>query len=67
MFRFVVHSYYKQGASHAPGPWILSEYMFGHTDLKTCQAWAEQLNSIIQMEIGRPKSLLVELTFVFVN
>ncbi|KAH7659367.1 ceramide kinase protein [Dioscorea alata] len=59
MFRFVVHSYYKQGASHAPGPWILSEYMFGHNDLKTCQAWAEQLNSIIQMEIGRPKSLLV--------
>ncbi|KAJ0961910.1 hypothetical protein J5N97_029738 [Dioscorea zingiberensis] len=59
MYRFVVHGYYKQGASHTPGPWTLSEYMFGHKNLQTCQNWAEQLNTFLKMEIGRPKSLLV--------
>ncbi|KAJ4731961.1 Diacylglycerol kinase, partial [Rhynchospora pubera] len=42
-----------------PAPWILSEYIFGHKDLNTCEAWVRQLNSCTSNQYRRPKKLLV--------
>ncbi|KAF3340393.1 ceramide kinase [Carex littledalei] len=57
MHRFVVHGVVRP--KKQPAPWILSEYIFGHKDLNTCEAWVKQLNSCISNQYKRPKKLLV--------
>ncbi|XP_058104355.1 ceramide kinase isoform X2 [Magnolia sinica] len=57
MYRFVVHGYQKSKIRR--NLWVLTAYIFGHKDLKMCQTWVEQINACINMEVGRPKSLLV--------
>ena len=58
MNRFVVHGFRRKKNPHSP--WVLSSYTFGHENLQTCETWAECLNACIDMEVGRPKSLLVQ-------
>ncbi|XP_078162813.1 diacylglycerol kinase family protein isoform X2 [Carex rostrata] len=57
MHRFVVHAVVRP--KKQPAPWILSEYIFGHKDLNTCEAWVKQLNSYMSNQYKRPKKLLV--------
>ena len=57
MFHFTVHGFIK--SKNQPSQWILAEYTFGHTNLKTCQMWVNQLNSSLKLEVGRPRNLLV--------
>ncbi|KAJ4759198.1 Diacylglycerol kinase [Rhynchospora pubera] len=57
MHRFAVHGVVRP--KKQPAPWILSEYIFGHKDLNTCEAWVRQLNSCTSNQYRRPKKLLV--------
>ncbi|XP_020263375.1 ceramide kinase [Asparagus officinalis] len=57
MNRFVVHGFYKK--KNYNSPWVLSSYIFGHEDFQTCKTWVDRLHARINMEVGRPKSLLV--------
>lgn len=57
MNRFVVHGFRRKKGHNSP--WFLSSYTFGHENLKTCEECVDRLNASINMETGRPKSLLV--------
>ncbi|KAK7259766.1 hypothetical protein RIF29_25379 [Crotalaria pallida] len=57
MYRFTVHGFTR--SKNQPCQWILAEYTFGHQDLRTCQMWVNQLNDFLNLEIGRPRNLLV--------
>ncbi|PKA61138.1 Sphingosine kinase 1 [Apostasia shenzhenica] len=57
LYRFVVHGFQK--AKNGPSPCVLSAYTFGHRDLQACQTWVDQINACIQMQVERPKNLLV--------
>ncbi|WOG96939.1 hypothetical protein DCAR_0416278 [Daucus carota subsp. sativus] len=57
MFRFTIHCVQKSKTQ--PSLWTPAVYTFGHRDLRTCQMWVARINTFINMEAGRPKSLLV--------
>ncbi|XXG66553.1 hypothetical protein AAC387_Pa06g0102 [Persea americana] len=57
MYRFVVHGFRRSKSRHSL--WVLTAYTFGHKDLQTCETWVEQINNSVNMEVGRPKNLLV--------
>lgn len=57
MYRFTVHGV--QRSKTQPSLWVPSMYTFGHKDSQTCQMWVNQINSSLDMELERPKSLLV--------
>lgn len=59
MYRFVVHGFQRSKTRHSL--WVLTAYTFGHKDSQTCERWAEQINNSVNMEVGRPKNLLVWL------
>ncbi|KAL3834664.1 hypothetical protein ACJIZ3_009400 [Penstemon smallii] len=57
MYRFAVHVVLKSknNSSH----WIPSVYTFGHKNLEICKTWVTQINSYLETEAKRPKSLMV--------
>ncbi|XP_063937672.1 ceramide kinase isoform X4 [Daucus carota subsp. sativus] len=57
MFRFTVHCFRRSKTQ--PSLWKTSIYTFGHKDLGTCHLWVTRINFSLNMEVGRPKSLLV--------
>ncbi|XP_057952361.1 ceramide kinase isoform X2 [Malania oleifera] len=57
MYRFTVHGVQKSETQ--PSLWVLAVYTFGHKDLETCQMWVNRINASLNVESGRPKSLLV--------
>ncbi|XP_050223739.1 ceramide kinase isoform X2 [Mercurialis annua] len=57
MHRFAVHGFQKSQSQ--PCLWVLTEYKFGHKDLRTCQLWVGRIKALLKMEVDRPKSLLV--------
>ncbi|XP_034916245.1 ceramide kinase isoform X2 [Populus alba] len=57
MYRFTVHSFQKSRGQ--PCLWVLAVYSFGHKDLQTCQTWVDRINASLNLEMGRPKNLLV--------
>ncbi|KAJ4955621.1 hypothetical protein NE237_012404 [Protea cynaroides] len=57
MFRFMVHGF--QRSKTQCSLWILATYTFGHKDLQICQTWVNQINASVEMQVDRPKSLLV--------
>lgn len=57
MHRFTVHGV-KRSKTH-PSVWGLAIYTFGHTDLRTCLAFVNHINSYLTKESGRPKRLLI--------
>ncbi|XP_061979408.1 ceramide kinase isoform X1 [Populus nigra] len=57
MYRFTVHSFQKSRGQ--PCLWVLAVYSFGHKDLQTCQTWVDRINASLNLEMGRPKKLLV--------
>ena len=60
MYRFSVHGVRK--SIMQPCLWVLVEYTFGHKDLQTCQIWVDRINASLNLEVGRPKNLLVCFT-----
>jgi len=65
MHRFVVHGMRRSESN--PCLWQLAEYKFGHMDQLKCETLLNQINSFLNKEKGRPKSLLVlySRTFFF--
>lgn len=57
VFRFTVHGF-RRSKAH-PSLWGMAVYTFGHKNLQTCQMWVNQIYASLNMEIGRPKNLLV--------
>ncbi|KAI4332808.1 hypothetical protein L6164_017687 [Bauhinia variegata] len=57
MYRFTVHGVLRSKTQ--PSPWILATYTFGHKDLRTCQMWVNGLNASLNLELGRPRNLMV--------
>nr|XP_017228132.1 PREDICTED: ceramide kinase-like isoform X4 [Daucus carota subsp. sativus] len=57
MFRFTVHCFRRSKTQ--PSLWKTSIYTFGHKDLGTCHLWVTRINFSLNMEVGRPKSLLI--------
>lgn len=57
MHRFVVHGMRRSQSN--PCLWQLGEYKFGHMDQPKCETLLNQINSFLNKEKGRPKSLLV--------
>ncbi|KAL9409400.1 hypothetical protein AB3S75_047733 [Citrus x aurantiifolia] len=57
MYRFTVHSFQKSKTQ--PNLWVLAVYTFGHKDLPTCEMWVNRVNAFLNMEVGRPKNLLI--------
>lgn len=62
MYRFTVHSFQKSKTQ--PNLWVLAVYTFGHKDLPTCEMWVNRVNAFLNMEVGRPKNLLVRCVIV---
>lgn len=54
---FTVHSYQK--SSNQKGTWIPKTFVFQHTDQGVCERWANQIQSLLDKDIKRPKNLLV--------
>ncbi|XP_074322117.1 ceramide kinase isoform X2 [Apium graveolens] len=57
MFRFKVHCVRRSKTQSSL--WKTSIYTFGHKDSQTCHLWVARINFSLDMEAGRPKSLLV--------
>ncbi|XP_019440893.1 PREDICTED: ceramide kinase-like isoform X2 [Lupinus angustifolius] len=57
MYRFTVHGFTR--SKNQPSQLILVEYTFGHKNLQMCQMWVNQLNASLNLEVGRPRNLLV--------
>ncbi|XP_043716084.1 ceramide kinase isoform X2 [Telopea speciosissima] len=57
MYRFLVHGF--QRSRTQCSLWILATYTFGHKDLQLCQTWVNRINASMEMQVDRPKSLLV--------
>ncbi|CAN6460254.1 unnamed protein product [Victoria cruziana] len=57
MHRFVVHGL-RRSKTH-PSLWVLASYTFGHKDLKVCKTWVEKIDSVLILDVRRPKNLLV--------
>ncbi|KAE9593996.1 putative ceramide kinase [Lupinus albus] len=57
MYRFTVHGFTRSRSQ--PSQLILAEYTFGHGNLQTCQMWVNQISSSLNLEVGRPRNLLV--------
>ncbi|CAL0310992.1 unnamed protein product [Lupinus luteus] len=57
MYRFTVYGFTR--SKNQPSQFILVEYTFGHKSLQTCQMWVNQLNASLNLEVGRPRNLLV--------
>ncbi|KAJ4706601.1 ceramide kinase-like [Melia azedarach] len=57
MCRFTVHSFQKSKTQ--PNLWVLAAYTFGHKDLSTCEMWVNQINASLNVEVERPKNLLI--------
>ncbi|PON92408.1 NAD kinase/diacylglycerol kinase-like domain containing protein [Trema orientale] len=57
MYRFSVHGF--QRSKTQPSVWVLAVYTFGHKDIQTCQMWVNRINDAINLEVGRPKNLMV--------
>lgn len=57
MYRFTVHGFSR--SKSRPSQWILSAYTFGHKNLQTCQMWVNQINASLNLDVGRPRNLLV--------
>lgn len=57
MYRFTVHGF--ERSKILPSVWILAVYTFGHKDLQTCQMWVNRINDSLNLEVGRPKNLMV--------
>ncbi|XP_023534408.1 ceramide kinase isoform X1 [Cucurbita pepo subsp. pepo] len=57
MYRFTVHSF--QRSKSQPAHWALTMFTFGHEDQQTCQMWVNQINASLDLEVERPKNLLV--------
>lgn len=57
MFRFTVHGFLRNETK--PSTWVLATYTFGHKNLQTCQMWVNRLNASLNLEVGRPRNLMV--------
>ncbi|KAF7824865.1 ceramide kinase isoform X1 [Senna tora] len=57
LYRFTVHGVLRKEPKTSP--WVLATYTFGHNDLQTCKTWVNQLNASLNLEVGRPRNLLV--------
>lgn len=57
MYRFAVHGF--ERSKTLPSVWVLAVYTFGHKDQQTCQMWVNQINESLNMEVGKPKNLMV--------
>ncbi|KAJ8772323.1 hypothetical protein K2173_027500 [Erythroxylum novogranatense] len=57
MYRFSVHGFQKSKTQ--PCLWVLSTYTFGLSDLKLCKRWIDQINTSLDIYVGRPKNVLV--------
>ena len=57
MHRFTVHGFIR--SKNQPSQWNLSAYTFGHKNLQTCEMWVNQLNASLNLDVGRPRNLLV--------
>ncbi|KAM3682924.1 hypothetical protein ACJW31_12G107400 [Castanea mollissima] len=57
MYRFMVHGF--QRSKTQSSLWVLAVYTFCHKDLQTCQMWVDRINASLNLELGRPRNLLV--------
>ncbi|XP_030934645.1 ceramide kinase isoform X1 [Quercus lobata] len=57
MYRFTVHGF--QRSKTQSSLWVLAVYTFCHKDLQTCQMWVDRINASLNLELGRPRNLLV--------
>lgn len=57
MYRFVVHGCIT--CKNQNIPWSLVSFVFGHRDFKACKEWETQIMASLEMQVGRPKNLLV--------
>ncbi|XP_042036773.1 ceramide kinase-like isoform X1 [Salvia splendens] len=57
MYRFTIYVVHKSKTQSSV--WTPLVYTFGHKDLEICMSWVNQINSHLNMEVKRPKNLLV--------
>lgn len=57
MYRFTVHGF--QRSKTQPSLWVLAVYTFCHKDMQTCQMWVNRINDSLNLELGRPRNILV--------
>ncbi|KAG7966265.1 hypothetical protein I3843_08G041700 [Carya illinoinensis] len=57
MYWFKVHGF--QRSKSQPSLWVLSLFTFGHNDPQMCQMWVNRINASLNLEMGRPRNLLV--------
>lgn len=57
MYRFTVHGF--ERSKTLPSVWVLAVYTFGHKDQQTCQMWVNRINESLNVEVGKPKNLMV--------
>ncbi|KAE8056828.1 hypothetical protein FH972_013565 [Carpinus fangiana] len=57
MYRFTVHGV--QRSTTQPSLWVPAVYTFGHKDLQTCLMWVNHTNASLNLELGRPRNLMV--------
>ncbi|KAK8945769.1 Sphingosine kinase 1 [Platanthera guangdongensis] len=57
VYQFVVHGFRR--GNRGTSPFTLAYYIFGHKDLESCRAWFQQINICVELEVGRPKNLMV--------
>ncbi|XP_062163725.1 ceramide kinase isoform X2 [Alnus glutinosa] len=57
MYRFTVHGVRR--STTQPSLWVPAVYTFGHKDLQTCQMWVNHSNASLNLELGRPRNLMV--------
>ncbi|KAG2692213.1 hypothetical protein I3760_08G041900 [Carya illinoinensis] len=57
MYWFKVHGF--QRSKSRPSLWVLALFTFGHNDPQMCQMWVNRINASLNLEMGRPRNLLV--------
>lgn len=57
MYRFTIRGVQKSKTQ--PSVLVPSFYTFGHKDSQTCQMWVNRINDLLNMDVERPKNLLV--------
>ncbi|KAJ7540783.1 hypothetical protein O6H91_10G030700 [Diphasiastrum complanatum] len=57
MNHFAVHSFRRSSSRKCQ--WIPKAYIFGHEDLRICEAWVESIQGLLDNDKQRPKKLLI--------
>ncbi|XP_041021483.1 ceramide kinase isoform X2 [Juglans microcarpa x Juglans regia] len=57
MYWFKVHGF--QRSKSQPSLWVLAQFTFGHNDPQMCQMWVNRINASLNLEMGRPRNILV--------